>query len=158
MPEKFNPSNQEYKKTADLPTEKRDKFVDLKNGGFVKKTADDRFKSAVQEAMGENYMRKEVAILNGEWPSSVEKVRAVDILHEEAELDELIDNTDGEPEIIDSRKPKRGGLPEGVPNTSYNRSELARYKRETDRGMTGNYPMRFVQGPRYDLRNKKKTK
>lgn len=156
MPEKFNPFNKEYKNVSDLPAEERDKFVDLKNGGFVKKTANDRFKDAIQEAKGENFMRQEDAIMKGEWPQDITRVKAVDMLQQEAELDDLINNTDGEPTIIDSRKPKRGGLPAGVPNTSYNRSELARYRRAVDREMTGSHPMRSIsaQRPKYDLREK----
>ncbi len=37
--EQFNPYDEKYKKATDLPEAIRDKFVDLPEGGFVRKTA-----------------------------------------------------------------------------------------------------------------------
>ena len=49
--EKFNPSNPKYKKVADLPRARREKFVDVETGGFVRKSADEIFFEAEKEAV-----------------------------------------------------------------------------------------------------------
>lgn len=48
MREKFNPSDEKYKKVEDLPAEHRDEFENVEGGGFIRKEAADLVMSAIK--------------------------------------------------------------------------------------------------------------
>ena len=48
--EKFDPTNPKYKKVEDLPKKQQDKFVDVPEGGFVKREANEYLLKKIQES------------------------------------------------------------------------------------------------------------
>lgn len=100
---KFDPSDPKYKKVDDLPVAIRDRFVDLKEGGFVKSTVVDSDKKAKKDAEelekwkieNSTFLKKRMSlILNRIMDSS--KKNTMNMLYEQAKdarpIDVLISN------------------------------------------------------------------
>jgi len=82
--EKFNPSDEQYKKVEDLPKEHQNEFVNIpeeEGGGFVREEAYDRFSEADTRGTLEKVAAKIKEIL-GENPHAIEEKLAK--LHEDA--------------------------------------------------------------------------